>query len=81
MIGGLGAHASPVVGYALAVALLLMLAAYCFLDFKIWPTYGRGVSISVFASFWGLIVGLVIPFLITLLMEDGIAGIWALLTR
>ncbi|KZY61695.1 hypothetical protein A3742_14450 [Oleiphilus sp. HI0071] len=44
VIGGLSAHASPVVGYALAV-------------------------------------GLVIPFTISVLIEDGIAGIWALLTR
>ena len=75
-----GSQTYPVIGYTLAICLLLFLAAYGFLDFKIWPTYGHSVSVPLFACFWGLIIGLVIPFTISVLIEDGIAGIWALLT-
>lgn len=64
VIGGFGSQTYPVIVYTLAICLLLFLAAYGFLDFKIWPAYYHAVSVPLFACFWGLIVGLLIPFLI-----------------
>ena len=68
-----GAAYSPMIGYTLAILTMLLIG---FASRSVWPTRKQSENPIVFALFWGLILGLVVPMLLSILMTEGIAGIW-----
>lgn len=74
-------HFSPVIGYILALMALIMITLQFWFSFRIWPTFGHQANPYLFGLFWGLIVGLVIPFLVSVMLNDGAQGIWDLISK
>lgn len=63
-----GAHESPLIGYFLALLTMLLIG---FASDSIWPTITKTENSIVFSVFWGLIVGLFIPYLIKKISNEG----------
>ncbi len=74
-----GNYFSPAIGLVLALFTMVLIGAQWWFDFRVWPTFKYKVHPLVFGLYWGLIVGLVIPMLIRVSLEDGLGGIWELL--
>jgi len=73
-----GSQLSPVIGYCLAMLTLVVLFAQAFWNFPVWPRVKASENIYTFSLYWGLIVGLVIPFLIEIVIDEGFSGIYEL---
>ncbi len=63
---------SPAIGYWLAILTLLAIG---FISNSIWPTKGKRENPYLFSLFWGLIIGMLLPFLITKVANEGIASL------
>lgn len=63
---------SPYIGYFLALLTMILIG---FASHSVWPTRKRPENPFVFSLFWGLIIGLVIPYLITKIMTEGFESI------
>ncbi len=74
-----GSRASPFVGYLVALLALIVMIVAMFMS-SIWPTRGRAENPAVFALFWGLMIGAILPFLVSVLLEDGFQGLVELLS-
>lgn len=74
-----GAQLSPLIGYGLALLTLVIIALAVSMD-SIWPTRAKAEHVLVFPLFWGLLVGVLLPFLLGIFLEDGFSGIYKLLT-
>jgi len=68
---------SPMISYILALAVLIIEG---FMDMPWWPTQAREENVVAFSITWGLILGLVLPFLISIFMDKGFEGIIEMLT-
>ncbi|WP_267174741.1 hypothetical protein [Marinicella marina] len=66
-----GAHFSPYIGYALALVILLMIGFY---SHAAWPSSEKTENPYLFSLFWGLIIGLLLPFLVKVFINEGIDG-------
>ena len=75
----IGSHYSPVIGYVLALLTMLTLIVAMYTE-SIWPTQAKKENIYIFCLFWGLILGTVIPFLITTFIHEGWSGVYNILT-
>tara|TARA_R110002110_G_scaffold405241_1_gene624168 strand:+ start:1747 stop:2061 length:315 start_codon:yes stop_codon:yes gene_type:complete len=75
----LGSRASPVLGYVFAVSALIMIIVVMLTD-SIWPTQSRKENSLVFALFWGLMIGVIAPHLVSTVSEGGVSAIYELLT-
>jgi hypothetical protein len=62
VIAYLSSQLSPYVGYLLALFTMIVIG---FASDSIWPTVKKPEKPLVFSLFWGLIIGLLIPYLIT----------------
>ena len=76
----LGSEWSPLVGYALAILTMLMIGTQCYLSFPVWPTLAKDENPFLFSIYWGLILGLVIPYLILKLINEGFSSILELIS-
>lgn len=65
----------PIIGLGLAILALGLLAYQCLFDLHVWPTFKQTEHPLFFSIYWSLIAGLIIPFLITELIENGVSGI------
>lgn len=72
-------HYSPAAGLILALVAMVMIALQFWFSFRIWPTYGHSANPYFFGLYWGLMSGLVVPFLLSIIFNEGIQGIWDLL--
>ncbi|KZY63837.1 MAG: hypothetical protein MK096_14010 [Oleiphilaceae bacterium] len=65
----------PIIGLGLAILALGLLAYQCLFYLHVWPTFKQPENPLLFSIYWSLIAGLIIPFLITELIENGVGGI------
>ena len=70
-----GSEWNAYIGYSLAILTMIMIGMQCFLSFTVWPTLAKAENPFLFSVYWGLIVGLVIPYLVTRVIEDGFSSI------
>jgi len=70
---------SPLVGYFLALLTLVMIIVAIQMD-SIWPSISKKENSFVFGLFWGLIIGAIVPFLISTYMEGGASAMLEIFT-
>ena len=73
------ASTSPYMGYDLALATMVLIGVQASGILAIWPNRKRREHPVVFAVFWGLMLGLIVPGMIETIQEKGLAGWWTLL--
>lgn len=66
---------SPAIGYVLALVTLILIALQVWFSLRVWPTVGHSANPYFFALYWGLMSGLVIPFIIEIFIDEGITGV------
>ena len=71
----LGQQASPIIGYLLAMLTLIMIFAVT-IGLEVWPRIGQKENSLVFSLFWGLMLGLIMPFAVQVLLEEGFEGLY-----
>jgi uncharacterized membrane protein len=75
----LGSQISAYVGYLVGVSALLVLVVAMWMD-SIWPTKGKEENAIVFSLFWGLMIGGILPFLITTYLDGGVNAVFEIFT-
>jgi hypothetical protein len=65
---------SAMATYVIALMTLVMLIITSFTG-SIWATRGKQENITIFSMFWGLIIGAVIPFLLSTFLQGGISAL------
>ena len=73
----IGSKTSPLIGYVFALSTLIMIVVAMYMA-SIWPTQSRKENSLVFSIFWGLIIGGIVPFLITTFLEGGVSAVYEL---
>lgn len=71
---------SPIFGYLLALLTLIMMIIASLVS-SYWPTENKKENLFVFSVLWGLILGVVVPFLIGKFLDDGFQGIFDMIMR
>ena len=66
---------SPMVGYFLALLTLVSIIIASFTN-SFLPTQAKKENILIFSLFWGLMLGLIVPILISTYLEGGLLAIW-----
>ena len=72
-------HYSPAAGIVLALVAVTLIGLQFWFAFRIWPTYGYGVNPCIFGLYWGLVSGLILPFILSVAINEGVQGVWELL--
>lgn len=75
----LGSQTSAVIGYIFAVSALVMIIVAMHME-SIWPTQSRKENPLVFSLFWGLMIGGIVPFLVTTFLEGGASAVYEIFT-
>jgi len=76
----LGSLTSPVFGYVFALSALVIIVVAMHTE-SIWPTQSRKESSLVFSLFWGLMIGAIVPFIVTTFLDGGISAVYEIFTR
>lgn len=71
----LGSQASAMIGYVAALLALVMIIVAVHLQ-GIWPTKARKENPLVFSLFWGLMIGIIAPFILTTFWSGGASAVW-----
>ena len=80
VVSFLGNYLSPVIGYFLSLLTLgVFVFVYGFYSGSVWPTKRQRENAMVFSVHWGLVLGLIIPLLISMIIEGGIGSILELI--
>ena len=74
-----GSQVSPIAGYFLALLTLLIMITAMYMN-SIWPTQARKENFLIFSLFWGLIIGTLVPFLVTTYIEGGASAVYEIFT-
>jgi hypothetical protein len=75
----LGSQFSSVIGYWLGLLTMIILIIPLHTN-SIWPTQVKKENTLIFSLFWGLILGTLLPFLITTFINEGFSGIYEIFT-
>jgi len=70
-----GAQASPIVGYFVALLGLVVIVLASFLE-SFWPTKAKAENAVAFSLFWGIMIGVLLPFVLTTFLEGGLRGVY-----
>ena len=76
----LGSQTSAVMGYVLALSALLMIIVAMHIE-SIWPAKARKENSLVFSLFWGLMIGGIVPFIVTTFLEGGASAVFEIFTK
>jgi hypothetical protein len=79
VLAAIGSQTSAVLGYVLALSALVMIIVAMYME-SIWPTQARKENSLVFSLFWGLMVGVIVPFLVTVYLEGGVSAVFEIFT-
>ena len=74
----IGSKTSNIFGYFLALVAHLAIIIAMQTN-SIWPTRKKAENPYVFSLFWGLIIGLIIPFLLEIYLKNGLNGVYEML--
>ena len=74
-----GSQFSPAIGYCLGLLTMLILIIAMHTN-SIWPTQAKKENTLIFALFWGLMLGTLLPFLIITFINEGFSGIYEVFT-
>lgn len=72
-----GSHLSSMAGYAVALLSMLMLFVVLLTD-SAWPRKSKPENIAVFSLFWGSMLGVVMPQLISIVLDGGLVALYEL---
>lgn len=75
VVATLGSKASPMIGYSFALLALIMIAVAS-LSNSIWPSKTKKENTLIFSLFWGLMLGIVAPHLVTIYSEGGASAVY-----
>ena len=75
----ISSHMSAILGYLFSVLTLIMIIVAIYMH-SIWPTYAKPENTIIFAVFWGLMLGLIFPFLLITYIEGGLNALFKLLS-
>ena len=75
----IGSKASPRLGYVFAVSALVMIIVAMHTE-SVWPTQSRKENSLVFSLFWGLMIGSILPFIVTAFLEGGASAVVEIFT-
>lgn len=73
----LGSAFSSVFGYLSALLTLVMIILAMHME-SIWPTRTRMENALVFSLFWGLMLGGVVPFIVTTYLDGGASAVYGI---
>lgn len=76
----LGSQTSAVIGYVLALSALLMIIVAMHME-SIWPTKEIKENPLVFSLFWGLMMGTIVPFIVTTFLNGGVSAVLEIFTK
>lgn len=76
-----GSQASPLFGYVIALSALIMLIVATMNMGSIWPMQSRKENSLIFSLFWGLMIGAIVPFLVTTFLEGGTSAVYEIFTK
>ena len=71
---------SPLIGYFVALLTLIMMIVASLMD-SMWPTKMKQENTLVFSLFWGLILGVVVPYIVSTFLDGGVAAVYEMFTR
>ena len=74
-----GSWATPLLGYVFALMSLVMIIVVTLLS-PAWPSQSKKENALVFSMFWGLMMGVIAPYLISKFLEGGFAAVFEILT-
>jgi Mg/Co/Ni transporter MgtE len=74
-----GSQTSAMLGYVLALSALIMIIVAMYME-SIWPTRAKEENPLVFSLFWGLIIGVIVPYLVTTFLEGGASAVFEIFT-
>lgn len=69
---------SPVLGYLAGLSAMVMIVVALYMD-SIWPTKVKKENALVFALFWGLMLGALVPFVVGVFIEGGFPAVLEML--
>ncbi|MEE4250125.1 MAG: hypothetical protein V2I38_06005 [Alcanivoracaceae bacterium] len=75
----LGSQASAILGYLFALSAMIMIIVAMHME-SIWPTHAKKENSLVFSLFWGLMIGAIVPFLITTFLKGGVTAVLEIFT-
>ena len=64
-------RASPVAGYGLAALTMVVIVVQATTDMRVWPTRHGPETPYLFGIFWGLLLGLIAPYLALRVATEG----------
>jgi hypothetical protein len=70
-----GSQFSPVLGYVFALSALVMIIVAMHME-SIWPTQTRKENALSFSLFWGLMIGTLVPFIVTTFLDGGVSAVY-----
>lgn len=68
----IGVQSSAFVGFLAAIFTLLMIIVASFMEGSIWPTKRKKENWIIFSLFWGLMIGVLLPFLVKKYLGGGV---------
>lgn len=74
-----GSWATPLLGYVFAMMALVMIIVVSLFS-PAWPSQSKKENVLVFSLFWGLMMGVIAPYLISTFLEGGFVAVLEIIT-